>query len=182
MQAVTPELAANRIIELPELLISRERRQVQQQAWLARHQSTLLMLTLVVPGAVKDSALTRRIFNLGWQVLQHQCQRQGWRCAQEKVLTLPTGCEGYLALQADAEEVKDCAMQLEVRQPIGRLWDIDVLAPQGCILSRRDIGLPERRCLLCTQPAKICARQRTHSSEALLGEMERMLNDALGAQ
>ena len=137
---------------------------------------------LVVPGAVKDSALTRNIFNLGWQALQQMGREQNWHCLQAEALALSTGCEGFMALQADAQRVKDCAMQLEVQQPIGRLWDIDVLDPEGRILSRRDLGLAERRCLLCSQPAKICARQRRHSSEQLLQEMERMLNDALSTR
>lgn len=182
MASVLPELAANRAVSLPELLTSRECRQARQQAWLAQHQSTLLVLTLVVPGGVKDSALTRNIFNLGWQALQHMWVEQGWHCLQAEMLALSTGCEGFVALQADAQRVKDCAMQLEVQQPIGRLWDIDVLDSQGRILSRRDLGLAERRCLLCSQPAKLCARQRQHSSEQLLQEMERMLNDALATR
>ncbi|VXC89775.1 apo-citrate lyase phosphoribosyl-dephospho-CoA transferase [Enterobacterales bacterium 8AC] len=179
MSSIAPELATSRAVSLPELLSSRECRQARQQAWLARHHSTLLVFTLVAPGAVKDSPLTRRIFNLGWQALRQLSHQQGWLCLQAEALALPTGCEGYLALQADAQTVKEAAVQLEVQQPIGRLWDIDVLAPQGHILSRRDIGQPERRCLLCAQPAKLCARQRSHSTEQLLDEMERRLNAAL---
>ncbi|MFI8415851.1 citrate lyase holo-[acyl-carrier protein] synthase [Serratia sp. NPDC078593] len=178
MHAVVPELAANRAVTLPELLTSRESRQARQQAWLARHHTTLLVLTLVVPGAVKDSPLTRRIFNLGWQALQPLMVEPGWQCLQNEVLALPTGCEGYLALHADARLVKDFAMQLEVKQSIGRLWDIDVLDAQGRILSRSDVGLPPRRCLLCAQAANVCARLRRHSPEQLLAEMERVLNAA----
>lgn len=179
MPHLAPALAASRAVSLPQLLSSRECRQARQRAWLARHPTTLLVLTLVVPGAVKDSPMTRQVFNLGWQALQQMYRQQGWSCLQSEALALPTGCEGYLALQADARTVKDAAIQLERQQPIGRLWDIDVLTPQGQILSRRDIGLPERSCLLCAQPAKICARQRSHSTEQLLNEMERMLNAAL---
>ncbi|KAH8269130.1 hypothetical protein KR044_009446 [Drosophila immigrans] len=171
----------HQVADLPELLTSRECRQARQQAWLAQHECTLLVLTLVVPGPVKDSALTRGIFNLGWAALLRLCAEQGWPSPQAEALALSTGCEGFVALRADAQRVKDCAMQLEVSRPIGRLWDIDVLDTQGRILSRRDIGLPERRCLLCGQPAKICARQRRHSSEQLLHEMERMFNDAISA-
>lgn len=133
MTCVPPELAANRTVSLPELLTSRECRQARQQAWQAQHASTLLVLTLVVPGAVKDSALTRNIFNLGWQALQQMGHEQNWHCLQAEALALSTGCEGFMALQADAQRVKDCAMQLEVQQPIGRLWDIDVLDPEGRI-------------------------------------------------
>lgn len=179
MSYISPELAASRVVSLPQLLSSRECRQARQQAWLARHHSTLLVLTLVVPGAVKDSPLTRHIFNLGWQALQQMYDQQAWMCLQAEALALPTGCEGYLALQVDAHVVKEAAVQLEIQQPIGRLWDIDVLTPQGHILSRRDIGQPERRCLLCAQPAKLCARQRSHGTEQLLDEMERRLNVAL---
>lgn len=178
MSLIAPELAASRAVSLPELLSSRECRQARQQAWLARHQTTLLVLTLVVPGAVKDSPLTRQIFNLGWQSLQRLYQQRGWSCLQENTLALPTGCEGYLALQAEADTVKDFAIQLELQHPIGRLWDIDVLTSHGHILSRREIGLPERRCLLCAQSAKLCARQRSHSAEQLIHEMERMLTNA----
>lgn len=179
MLHIAPELATSHAIELPELLSSRECRQARQQAWLARHQSTLLVLTLVVPGAVKDSPMTRQVFNLGWQALQHRFQQLGWRSLQQQTWALSTGCEGYLALQANAYAVKKATIELEQQQSVGRLWDIDVLTPQGQILSRSDLGLPERPCLLCDQPAKICARQRIHSTEQLLNEMQRRLNVAL---
>ena len=158
MAAVDPQLAAERAVSLPALLTSRECRQARQQAWLAQHECTLLVLTLVVPGPVKDSALTRGIFNLGWTALLRLCAEQGWPSPQAEALALSTGCEGFVALRADAQRVKDCAMQLEVSRPIGRLWDIDVLDTQGRILSRRDIGLPERRCC--------CAANRPRSAPA----------------
>ncbi|MDK4774995.1 2-(5'-triphosphoribosyl)-3'-dephospho CoA synthase, partial [Serratia nevei] len=47
MAAVDPQLAAERAVSLPALLTSRECRQARQQAWLAQHECTLLVLTLV---------------------------------------------------------------------------------------------------------------------------------------
>lgn len=67
MLAIDPQLAVNRLLAL---LNSRKCRQARQQTW---HQCILL----VVPGSVKDNALTRRIFNLGWQAL---CQRLSGQC------------------------------------------------------------------------------------------------------
>jgi len=115
MLAVDPQLAVNRPVSLPALLTSRECCKARHQAQLARHQCTLLVLTLVVPRPVKDNALIRRIFNLGWQALHQLLSEQGWPSLQAEMLALPTGCEGYLALKADAWRVKDCAMQLEMR-------------------------------------------------------------------
>ena len=51
-------------------------------------------------------------------------------------------------------------------QALGRLLDIDVIAPDGGKISRTEIGLPARRCLLCGNPAPVCARSRAHSADA----------------
>jgi holo-ACP synthase CitX len=45
------------------------------------------------------------------------------------------------------------------------------------LFSREDIGLPPRKCLLCDRPARICMRERTHSTEELLQEIERIVNN-----
>ena len=56
--------------------------------------------------------------------------------------------------------------------------DIDVLTPEGEILSRRHFALPARRCLLCEQSAADCARGKTHALSDLLTQMEALLHDA----
>ena len=180
MAAVDPQLAAERAVSLPALLTSREcRRAAAGMAGAARVHAAGADAGGARPG--EGQRADARHLQHGWTALLRLCAEQGWPSPQAEALALSTGCEGFVALRADAQRVKDCAMQLEVSRPIGRLWDIDVLDTQGRILSRRDIGLPERRCSLCGQPAKICARQRRHSSEQLLHEMERMFNDAISA-
>ncbi|CNE52648.1 MULTISPECIES: citrate lyase holo-[acyl-carrier protein] synthase [Yersinia] len=176
MNTLSPALAANRPISLPELLTSRESRQNRQQLWLARHQVSLISLTLVAPGAVKDNPLTRKLFALAWQAITTLSQQQRWPVLQQEVFPLPTGCEGLIAVDLPAEQVKDAALLLELKHPQGRLWDIDVLDATGQILSRRDVGLPPRRCLLCHRPANVCGRAQTHSINELLAQMELMLN------
>lgn len=182
MTTLHPERAANRVVGLTELLAAREQRRDRQQAWLARHPATLVVLTPLAPGALKDSPLTRRIFNLGWQALRNEQRRQGWHCLRAEALGLPAGGEGFISLQAAAPQVKQCCIRLEETHPAGRLWDIDVLDAQGRILSRDDCGLPARRCLLCDQPARLCARQRRHDVGQLLAAMEETLNAAIAAR
>ena len=50
---------------------------------------------------------------------------------------------------------------------IGRLYDIDVLEKENTKISRKDLGFPERKCLLCNNPACQCGRSRKHSIEEL---------------
>lgn len=60
-----PELATQHAVSIPELLASRDERQARQQDWLTRHSAPLVSFTVVAPGPIKDSELTRRIFNHG---------------------------------------------------------------------------------------------------------------------
>lgn len=173
MADIIPQQAQSLTLSLSDLLASRDNRQARQQQWLARHACTLIVLTVVVPGAIKDSPLTRRIFNAGWRQLQRLCSEQAWPVIKAETLVLPTGCEGYLAVKAGAEEVKAATVQLESQSAAGRLWDIDVISAKGQILSRRDRGEPDRRCLVCDRPAVLCGRQRTHTLADLVAEMAR---------
>ena len=60
-----PEYATQHAVSIPELLASRDERQARQQEWLTRHSAPLVSFTVVAPGPIKDSELTRRIFNHG---------------------------------------------------------------------------------------------------------------------
>lgn len=173
--------ASHRAITLPELLASRDARQARQQAWLRRHATSLISFTTLAPGPVKDSALTRRIFNLGIRALRQLLEASGWEILDQRCFGLATGAEGLLAVAAPATALKQATLLLEQLHPLGRLWDIDVFTPQGELLSRQAFAQPARRCLLCETEARICARERTHPLDALLQRMEGMLHDAENA-
>jgi holo-ACP synthase/triphosphoribosyl-dephospho-CoA synthase len=66
-----------------------------------------------------------------------------------------------------AQELKQLAMDLEDTDPIGRLFDMDVLDTDGKKLSREELGKARRKCLLCDRDAAICARSRAHGLDAL---------------
>lgn len=64
--------------------------------------------------------------------------------------------------------IKKQAAIFEDRHALGRLFDIDVLIWQSDLqqvqpISRQALGQPTRRCLLCEQPTKVCARSRRHT-------------------
>ena len=73
------------------------------------------------------------------------------RLVQENI----TGYEGYLVVKADGCQVKKLMIALEETK-IGRLYDIDVLEKENTKISRKDLGFPERKCLLCDNPACQC--------------------------
>jgi len=74
---------------------------------------------------------------------------------------------------------KEYLIKLEEEHPLGRLVDLDLyLSPEKSI-SRREINLPPRKCLLCDLDASICTRAGTHSLPSLLDKIEVILADYL---
>ena len=87
-----------------------------------------------------------------------------------------------IVLPLSAHAAKRQAVTLEDRHPLGRLFDLDVCSqagPDGLLvpLSREDLGLPPRRCLLCGEPARYCMRAHTHTQEELMAQIERMVQE-----
>ncbi|MGU3412317.1 citrate lyase holo-[acyl-carrier protein] synthase [Enterobacteriaceae bacterium C34A] len=173
--------ASRRTIALPELLASRDARQTRQQQWQATYATPLISFTTVAPGPIKDSELSRRIFNHGIRSLRQMLAASGWQIVHQRCFGLATGAEGLLVVDAPALALKQACIALEQHHPLGRLWDIDVFTPQGELLTRQALAQPARRCLLCERDARLCARERAHSVNDLLSHMERLLHDAENA-
>ncbi|ACZ19885.1 Phosphoribosyl-dephospho-CoA transferase (holo- ACP synthetase)-like protein [Thermanaerovibrio acidaminovorans DSM 6589] len=74
------------------------------------------------------------------------------------------GAQVLVAAEADPLEVKARCAALEEALPFGRLLDLDVFAGSDPLrsLKRGQVGLPERRCLVCNRPAKECAVAARH--------------------
>lgn len=165
--AITPQMLAT----------SRDARQARQKQWLAQYDITLISFTVLAPGTIKDTLLTRSIFNHGFRALRLLTEQSVWEIKKQRYLSTPCGPEGLLAINAPADVVKLATIGLETTHRLGRLWDIDVLNAEGKILSRSDFGLPPRHCLLCSRAAAICARERKHSLPELTTCMETLLSD-----
>ena len=149
---------------LEQVLQSRTDRQDRQQALLKKGCSCLLSFGLNVPGAVKQSPALRQVFDEGLSQLR---QLLSGALGEESVRHSVTGSEALMEVRLPAGAVKQKTVMLEELHPLGRLFDMDVLDGSGRSLSRRDFGLPARRCLLCGGDAKACGRSRAHDGAAL---------------
>ena len=176
MQLLSASLASYQTVSLADVLCARDMRQALQQLWRDRFGCPQLSFSTLAPGEVKDSALTRRIFNLGWQSLQNLINEKALPVMAQSLNATPLGGYGLIALDVDAAQLKAWLMALEEEHPLGRLWDLDVIGTDGRPLSREALGGSPRRCLICARPAHECARARRHSVETLLAQMEEMVD------
>lgn len=179
-----------RKVTLAELLDSREQRVFHQKELLERHGGVLICVTLNIPGPVKDrpsyraameaavAQLTEKLTGTGLGKPGH-----GTQILHCEIKHLPTGSEGYVVCAGglSLEAVKRLTVEIEEASPLGRLFDMDVLAVKDGALagiSRKDIGYGCRKCLLCGGDAKVCARSQKHDMWELLAEIDRILDEA----
>lgn len=146
-----------------DVLDSRENRAERQQKWISQCKLPLVSFTLNIPGPCKQSALYARIHEEGLDALSKMIpvhRMEKWH--------LETGSEALLNTSIQAYHLKSITVNLEEHHPLGRFFDIDVIDKDGSQITRSDINLPKRRCLICDEEAKVCTRNRTHRLEDLL--------------
>ena len=168
--ATLPPLPSHegRAVALDDILAARDARVARQQAMLAQG-GVLLSLTLVAPGAVKRSPLLDAIFAAALDAIRPLVND-----ARARIEAVDDGGHHALyLLDGDAHDWKKRVIALENRAPLARLWDIDIIDRDGNPVSRRELDLPPRRCLLCDDDAKTCARERRHDIAALQADIAR---------
>ena len=170
---------AGPLVEVSDMLLARDGRAAAQKKLLERYRRPLLFFTQNIPGPVKTSALIHLGFLEGIRRLEKALREAGIPILFQKVIDWKTGYEKYYVLDGDALAIKRIACAIEGQDRLGRLYDMDVLAEDGHKISRTDIGLPGRLCLVCSQPAQACARSRKHSVPVLVRNVHRVLEDFL---
>lgn len=158
-------------VALPEMLERREARAAEQQAALRRGCPCIISFCLNIPGPVKQFPLAKAAFEEGEAAL---LSALGDSFRPFTHISAVTGSEGIYLCDLPAQHVKRTVVSIEEEHPLGRLFDMDVLAPDRH-LSRTEFSLPPRRCLLCGRDASLCARSRTHS----VAELQQCIADML---
>lgn len=157
-------------VTLREMLEAREARASRQRCLLREYGRPLLSFTMNLAGPVKRSRLSDLLF---YTVLESLWKSLGEALLHWERTKASTGLEALLVCALPAEELKTLAVGLEEARPAGRLCDLDVLTPEGGVLSRE---VP-RPCLVCGGPAKVCARSRAHGLGAVLAAADVLLRD-----
>lgn len=179
-------------VTLEQLLQSRDNRAKHQKDLLEAHSGrSLLCLTVQLPGPEKRNAASLAIARAGVEAI-----REAFNPEYEELRDLETGYEGYFLVSLPGKEAKIAACRIEDNHPLGRLMDIDVLVQRAeekyfscgspknhfssvISLSRVDIGLEPRKCLLCGNEVRYCMRARTHTVSELLERIGQMLEEYL---
>jgi holo-ACP synthase CitX len=138
---------------LDEVLAERERRSGRQKELLAQygggHDMALVCLTLNIAGDEKVFPLSFRCFQEERRIVRVTLKAENIDIIHEEATENNAGYAALLCVYAPPERVKTIAVHIEDSHPLGRLFDIDVIAPDGEKLSRTNSGETGRKCLVC---------------------------------
>jgi len=170
-------IAAGTAVSLEQMLAAREQRAARQAAGLGGFDKPLVSMTVVMPGPVKDGPLPRRVLAVALRELEALASARSWPILSREVWWQETGPEAIYVIAVEPRLLKSFTVELEDQHPVGRLWDLDVIAPGQRMLSRKQLGFPARRCLVCERPAPECARSRRHPLKELLNTIQKIVNE-----
>lgn len=162
-------------ITLSEILIAREERVSIQNALLEGYRAPVVSFTMNIAGPVKVTGLSHRAFLWGMERLRLGFVQNRMKVLKEYTRSLPTGDEGYFAVDAPAEAVKALCVEIEEGFAAGRLYDMDVIGTDGKKLERGT----ERPCIVCGEPGRGCASRRVHTAAEVRAAGDRVLERAL---
>lgn len=169
------ELLGAPTVVLEDMLTERELRAATQHRLLAASGQGLVCLSMNMAGPAKDFSLLRQGFQEGCRLTEMALQHANIDfCLLEERQSKCGPCAFY-RIDGDLKTVKTALCTVEETPSLGRLLDLDVLASDGRKLSRQELGLPPRRCLICDAEAAGCGRSRRHSVEELQRETLRRL-------
>ena len=162
-------------VSLEEMLTARENRVMIQSDLIDRYQMPLISFTLNIPGPYKVFGRIPEVFEEGCQIIRDILEQKKLPLICEEILQEKTGYEAFFCVDSEAEVIKQAMAVPEEETPLGRLYDIDIIRKDGTKVSREEIGLPQRTCLLCGRPAHECSRSRRHTVDELVTRIQEMI-------
>ena len=147
-----------------DMMAARDKRAALQNEFAARYGSALVSYTLNIAGPVKRSASGDRCFYEGKRAIESVFAAERYTIHDSILTDARTGLEYLWAVSADDAALKAAMTAIEETHPLGRLFDIDVLANSGRKIPRSNGA---RACFVCGLPGQGCARNRTHPLDEL---------------
>ena len=159
-------------VVLTDMLQCRERRAQIQDTFIEQYHCPVISFCMNIPGPVKTNEQIRTAFDSGKNTLLLKLEQAQADIKNSIEIHEKTGDELLLAIDCPAEKIQKISqLRLKKHNPIGRLFDMDVIDTDGQKLSRPSY----RKCIICGCQAQECARTRNHTVEEMQAKIEEML-------
>ncbi|RRG17778.1 citrate lyase holo-[acyl-carrier protein] synthase [Weissella viridescens] len=170
-------------VTLDQILLNKEWRAHKQTQLMTRvPEASLVSIKMNIPGAMKQSPAILAMFQRGLKTLEHM---YGQSIIDETIdFDRPTGPEAFMVLNQSLHDAKINGIRFEQTDSLGRIFDVDVMAASddGQQLSRTELGFDTRKCFVCGEDAKICARSQQHSKTEMTEALDVIYQSFLADQ
>ncbi|MGD1823548.1 MAG: triphosphoribosyl-dephospho-CoA synthase CitG [Pleomorphochaeta sp.] len=168
---------SNNVVSLNDILALRDNRQQLINDLIKEYNKTIIILSLNIVGPIKVFNLSIKTFYEGNSLILDKLNLCNCEILYHHINKSNCGYEGYYVLDVDHKFIKKQLSEIEDTSSLGRLFDIDVISNNGLKISREDLNLEGRKCILCDNPVFLCSRSRNHSVTELIDkEIEIMIS------
>lgn len=157
---------------LMDILDGKEKRSNMQKDLIKEYGHSLISFTLNIPGIIKTSSLYTDIHIEGMRIICKELNAGNIPIIYTEEIERISGREGYIVIDSAAKLVKKLTIDIEDRNRLGRVFDIDVFDKKNIQVSRKDLEDMPRKCLLCNKNVLTCMREKNHNYDELIDEIE----------
>lgn len=156
------------------ILEDREKRYNKILDLIYEYKMSVLCGKINYPGNNKNTSEVNKAFTILMKKLR--VNFSSWI----KGLEIINGNDGpaiLLVIDMNVFEAKEIAILIEEQSSIGRIFDIDIYKEDGASVSRSDIGLRPRKCLICDADGRVCMRLGKHSLEEVIDNVNMIIKN-----
>jgi len=164
---------------LKEVLDAREARWNRRLELVEKFRLPLLTFTLNIPGPDKTGEIFVKVHKKILGEILTILKRVEIPVVYTDDRMVPAGPEAFVVADAKAARIKGLMISVEENHPAGRIMDLDVMDADGACISRSDIGLPQRKCILCQAPATECIALKRHERSEILAKVMEIAEEYL---
>ncbi|MBM7540203.1 citrate lyase holo-[acyl-carrier protein] synthase [Amphibacillus cookii] len=164
---------------LKAILARREERSILINHLLDQYGISVISIKLNIPGAIKNNPMLIELFDTSIAALKAVLKTSSKMIDEYNQRDLSTGPEYHgVICSLSPKEIKKRTIHFEETTSFGRLLDVDVIDPITYrSISRTELGYAMRKCYLCDQEAKVCARAQSHPIKDLYKEIEKIIKE-----
>ena len=162
-----------RKVTVNDMMMARDSRASLQRKMTGRYGTPVISFTMNIAGPVKTGAAIKRTFDWGKERLLEELRKGSVGIKEMSCSYAFTGYECMIACDSKGSALKKICEAIEEGSPAGRLFDMDVVLPDGTQIRREH----ERSCIVCGKTGKGCSSRRTHSLNEILEATERLIRE-----
>lgn len=167
---------------LGSILAAREKRWNYRSFLVDKYHRPVVTITINIPSTNKTKDSYVKAYNCIVKDFEKIMTANNLTIIYKEARISHDGPELFMVIKAHKALLKRLCIQFEESHLLGRLADIDVMDEENNILTRRNIGLKERKCLLCDNNAIACIVSKNHPLKELLIEIDKIIESYLSMQ